>query len=225
MPASSGRDCVVFDLDDTLLHGDSGARLIRHLIERIWWRRVLAVLIAPIGILLMRFDASFAIGASLFLWVATVGMTETTMTDAVKTFARTHAPARIEVSIAALQAELDAGNDVIVATGAFQALAECLIAQLQLRGRPRVVGSLIGRRAGGFVAAMPARGKFKMIRLARLGVHPPFARAWSDSALDLPLLRAAEQAHWVTRYPKVPRRVQQALPNLIVHRIDNECAA
>ncbi len=210
---------VLFDLDGTLVQGDSGSQLIHHLIERRLWRRALALLSAPIGFPLMAWIATRRQGVSIFLWVATVGMSEHELAAAVADFMRTHQPKRIELVIAALQAALDQGEEVVIATGAFQTLAEQLVAQLQLRGQPRIVGSTIQPFAGGFVSRVQANGPAKLQRLAECGVVPPFARAWSDSNSDLPMLTAAAEAHWVTAQSDAPRAVLNRLPDVIVHSI------
>ncbi len=212
-------DRVVFDMDGTLMYGDSGAQLIHHLIERNLWRRVLAVVIAPLGFALMAIASTRRVGVSMFFWVATVGTSESQFNASVVQFVATHAPQRIEIAISAVQAALDSGADVTIATGAFQALAEQLVATLQLRGAPRVVGSTIRRFGGGFVARLQANGIFKLQRLAECGVEPPFACAWSDSRADLPLLCAARETHWVTSRAVAARAVRKRLPGVIVHTI------
>ena len=40
---------VVFDFDHTLYDGDSGSHLFKWLIERNWWRVLLALLVAPVA--------------------------------------------------------------------------------------------------------------------------------------------------------------------------------
>jgi len=209
----------VFDMDGTLVRGDSGAELIRHLIGCQWWRRVLATAIAPVGFSLMAIGATRRIGVSIFFWIATVGLSELSLELAIDAFVQSHRAHRIEPTIAALQSSMDTGFEAVIATGAFQALAERLVAGLQLRGAPRVVGSTVRRFAGGFVANIQANGPSKLRRLAECGVHPPFRCAWSDSRSDLPLLCAAEEAHWVTIHERAPREVQARLPGVIVHTI------
>jgi phosphatidylglycerophosphatase C len=216
---SATRCVVVFDMDGTLVHGDSTAQIIRQLLRRHWWRRLSALGIAPIGFALMAFPVSRRVGVSLFLWIATAGLSQPALHAAVDNFVRARRPRRIETSIAALQSELDAGNDVVIATGAFQSLAERVMAELQLRGSVRVIGSTIRSFAGGFIAHVQANGAYKLNRLAEQGVHPPFDRAWSDSALDLPLLSAARESHWVTAQANAPREVASRLPGLIVHTV------
>jgi phosphatidylglycerophosphatase C len=216
---SATRCVVVFDMDGTLVHGDSTAQIIRLLLRRNLWRRVSALGVAPIGFALMAFPVTRRIGVSMFLWIATAGFSQSALHAAVENFVRARRPRRIEAAIAALQSELDAGNEVVIATGAFQSLAEHVMAELQLRGSMRVIGSTIRPFAGGFIAHVQANGTHKLNRLAEQGVHPPFDRAWSDSTLDLPLLSAARESHWVTSQPNAPREVVSRLPGLIVHTV------
>jgi len=213
------RATVVFDLDGTLLHGDSAARLIRHLIGRQPVRRVCALLVAPVGMAMLRHARTRRAGVSLFFWIATFGLSEQALSIHVDQFLAAFPPQRIDEAIVALQADLDAGHEVIIATGAFEQLAERLVARLSLRGAPRVVGSTIRPWAGGFVAGRHANGRAKLLRMAECGVHPPFARAWSDSLADLPLLCAAGEAHWVTADAVAPEKARRLLPGLIVHQV------
>lgn len=210
---------VVFDMDGTLVEGDSGAELIRQLIGRQVWRRALSIAVAPIGFPLMAWMPTRRIGVSVFFWIATVRMSEQDLDNAVEEFMHTHRPRRIEPVIAALQSELDAGSRVVIATGAFQTLAERIVDRLQLRGQPSIVGSTVQRFAGGFISRIQANGDAKLRRLAECHVIAPFARAWSDSRSDLPLLSAAREAHWVTWRTQAPRKVMDRLPGVIVHSI------
>lgn len=219
MATQQDRLPVVFDMDGTLVQGDSGSELIHRLIGRRIWRRVLSIAVAPIGFPLMAWMPTRRVGVSIFFWIATVGMSDQDLAAAVEDFMQGHPPRRIEPVIAALQADLDSGTDVVIATGAFQALAERIVDRLQLRGKPRVIGSTIQRFAGGFVSRIQANGDAKLRRLAECSVTAPFARAWSDSRSDLPLLCAAREAHWVTPRPQAPRQVLNRLPGVIVHSI------
>jgi phosphatidylglycerophosphatase C len=210
---------VVFDMDGTLMHGDCGAQLIRSLIRRHYWRRLLAILVAPLGFPLMAMLATRRVGVSLFFWIATFGLSDSEYERLLDDFVRRHPPLRIEPVIAALQEALDLGQPVAVATGAGQTLAERMVAGLQLRGQPLVIGSTIQPLAGGWVSRIQANGDNKLRRMAECGLHPPFAVAWSDSASDLPLLTSAREAHWVSTGSATPGRVLSRLPNLIVHRL------
>lgn len=210
------QETVVFDLDDTLIRGDSAARLIRELIRRHWWRRALAVFVAPLGYVLMASQRGRRLGVSAFLWTATVGETEVSFARHVDEFVAHH-PLRVVAPVMeAIEREIAAGHRVIIATGAMQAVAAGLVSRLQFDMQPQVVGSTVRRFCGGYVAQNQANGPSKLLRLAEAGFYPPFDRCWSDHAMDLPLLHATRQPYFVCWQTQLPDAVQRALPDIDV---------
>ena len=73
-PVDPGAPLVVFDFDHTLYDGDSGSHLFRWLIERVWWRRLLALLVAPVAGPMIAWLPTRRAGISSFVWVGTVGL-------------------------------------------------------------------------------------------------------------------------------------------------------
>src|SRR5215469_12122923 len=65
---------AVFDLDGTLLDGDSTSLWLRERILRSMPRRCLAILLVPIAGPLLLIPRLRRIGASLMVWVATAGL-------------------------------------------------------------------------------------------------------------------------------------------------------
>ena len=65
---------VVFDFDHTLYDGDSGSHLFKWLIERAWWRRLLAILVAPVAGPMVAWLPTRRRGISVFVWIGTVGL-------------------------------------------------------------------------------------------------------------------------------------------------------
>ena len=65
---------VVFDFDHTLYDGDSGSHLFKWLIKRNAWRKLLALLIAPVFAPMIAFMPTRRRGISAFVWVGTLGM-------------------------------------------------------------------------------------------------------------------------------------------------------
>lgn len=208
------QETVVFDLDDTVIRGDSAARLIRELIRRHWWRRVLAVFVAPLGYALMASQRGRRLGVSAFLWTATVGETEASFARHVDEFVAQHPLRVVPPVMEAIQREIAAGHRVIIATGAMQTVAAGLVSRLQFDMQPQVVGSTVRRFCGGYVAQNQANGPSKLLRLAEAGFHPPFDRCWSDHAMDLPLLRATRQPCFVCWQTQLPEAIQRALPDI-----------
>src|SRR5690606_24338866 len=67
------RPLVVFDFDHTLYDGDSGSHLVLWLIRRHWWRRLAALLAAPVLLPMVAWLPTRRRGISGFLWIATFG--------------------------------------------------------------------------------------------------------------------------------------------------------
>ncbi len=85
---------VVFDFDHTLYDGDSGGHLFKWLILRAWWRRLLALLIAPVAGPMVAFLPTRRRGISAFVWVGTVGFHRRRDLDAlIDRYVETHADA------------------------------------------------------------------------------------------------------------------------------------
>ena len=72
--AVPGAPLVVFDFDHTLYDGDCGSHLFKWLIERAWWRRLLALLAAPVAGPMVAFLPTRRAGISGFVWAGTVGV-------------------------------------------------------------------------------------------------------------------------------------------------------
>ena len=65
---------VVFDFDHTLYDGDSGSHLFKWLIDRAWWRQLLALLAAPVAGPMVAWLRTRRAGISVFVWIGTVGL-------------------------------------------------------------------------------------------------------------------------------------------------------
>ncbi len=213
---------VIYDLDGTLIRGDSGIRLVRTLLARDWWRRALALLIAPVALPLILCVSTRHLGVRPFLWIATVGMDQGALDAFIAAFMRDYRIRWIAPVLASLRADLAAGRRVVVATGAFQDLAVRIIASLELVPAPQVVGASIRPWAGGFIGHHGANGVRKLWRLADADVVPPFAEVWTDSEADLPLLQVAAVRHWVSADGQAPKRILALFPDLIRHPVPRE---
>src|SRR5690606_12640813 len=141
VPARGGKR-VVFDFDHTLYDGDSGSHLFAWLIRRRWWRTALALLAAPLLGPLIAFLPTRRIG--------TVGLHRSRTVDALidayveadrEAIGKRLLPRALKV----LQEHLDAGDRVVVATGAPPELARAILAFVAHQGVP-VIGTALGPR-------------------------------------------------------------------------------
>ena len=198
---------VVFDFDHTLYDGDSGSHLIRWMIRRSWWRTLLALLIAPVAGPMIAFLATRRRGIGAFIWVGTIGFQRRRDLDELidrYVAANTEAirPRLLPVALEVLHRHREAGDRVVVATGAPPELARAILAFVAHEDVP-VVGTQVGRRLGAVIATRHCHHAMKMRMLREAGFHGDVAVAYSDSSADLPLLQAAQRP--VVVNPKTDR--------------------
>jgi phosphatidylglycerophosphatase C len=223
VPPAAGRPVAVFDLDGTLLRGDTTVEFIRGLILRSPYRTAAALAMAPLlgPFFFMPLTRRNAI--TVLLWIATVGLPPRRIEALVRRFAAAHAAEgnQIKDVLDRLHGHLAAGDRVIVATGCADWLAAAVCRALGLDTVEVVAARL--RQGRTFVApsrdcgmwnALPTStgvmsfGLEKLRRLAAAGITFPVAYAYTDSATDLPLLLAATRRHVVEPSPRHLRRIR-----------------
>lgn len=210
-----GRQVVVFDLDGTLLAGDSFAAFLRHLMARRVVRLLVAAVTAPAWLPALQLPLTRPGAERCLVWLAAVGMDDDEFTACARDFARQHAgPNSGRAAAAALtrvREHVDAGHRVVVATGCAAPLAQEVCAVLGL-SQVEVVASTLTRHRWRLPSrAVPARGHGKLRALHAAGVELPVDHAYSDSASDLPLLRAARTPHVVDPGPRDWSRLRREL--------------
>ncbi|WP_233198627.1 MULTISPECIES: haloacid dehalogenase-like hydrolase [Luteimonas] len=185
---------VVFDFDHTLYDGDSGTHLFKWLIQRRWWRVALAVLVTPVFGLMTAFLPTRRYGISAYVWIGTVGLHSRGSLDAlIDRYVATNAdrirPRLLPVALDVLHAHREAGDRVVIATGAPPELARAILAFVAHETVP-VIGTLVGPKFGAVTATRHCHAEEKM-RMLREGGYGDIDVCYSDSSADLPLLRAA----------------------------------
>ena len=192
---ADGAPLVVFDFDHTLYDGDSGGHLFRWLVMRAWWRRLLALLAAPVAGPMIAFLPTRRAGISVFVWIGTVGLHRRRDLDAlIDRYVAAHVGAirsrLLPVALEVLHRHREAGDRVVVATGAPPELARAILAFVAHEDVP-VVGTLVGPKFGAVGALRHCHHEMKMTMLREAGHVQPVAVAYSDSSAALPLLQAA----------------------------------
>lgn len=218
-----GRPVAVFDLDGTLLRGDTTAEFIRGLILRSPPRAAVALVSAPVLAPFFFIPLARRYAITALLWIATVGLAGDRFHALAEEFAAGHAAEgnRISVVLDRLHAHLVAGDRVVIATGCADWLAAATCRALGLDAVEIVAARLQqGRR---FVRpsrecamwdALPTSsrafsfGVEKVRRLVAAGIAIPVAYAYTDSVTDLPLLLAATERYVVDPGPRRLRRIQ-----------------
>lgn len=187
---------VVFDFDHTLYDGDSGGHLVKWLLGRRWWRAAAAIIASPLLLPLVAFLPTRRYGISGYLWIGTLGLHERRDLDKLIDLYVTQDAPRIRErllpkALAVLQKHRDAGDTVLVATGAPPELARAILDFVAHQDLP-VIGSLSRPFLGGLVTREHCHHENKM-RMVRAAGHGEIDVAYSDSAADLPLLLAARE--------------------------------
>ena len=186
---------VVFDFDHTLYDGDSGTHLFAWLIKRSWWRRALAVLVTPVCGPMIAFLPTRRRGISAYVWIGTIGLHSRGSLDAlIDRYVALHAdairPRLLPVALEVLHAHREAGDRVVIATGAPPELARAILAFVAHEAVP-VIGTLVGPKFGGVGAKRHCHAEEKMRMLREQG-YGDIDIAYSDSSADVPLLKAAK---------------------------------
>jgi phosphatidylglycerophosphatase C len=186
---------AVFDLDGTLLDGDSTALWLWDRVRRSPLRGLAVLIVAPLALPMVALPRTRHAGASILLWIATVGLCEQGLSESCVRFGEAFRAGGGALSwrtggLATLNDHLESGDHVVVVTAAPTLLAQALIGPL---GHPiEVLGTSLKRRGGGWVADVHCRNQRKCQALADAGHGARWAYAYTDSLDDLPLLRGAE---------------------------------
>lgn len=187
---------VVFDFDHTLYDGDSGSHLVLWLIRRHWARVAAALLFSPVLLPMIAWLPTRRRAISVYLWIGTVGTHRRhDMDRLIDHYVQTHAGqirARLlPVALKVLQKHRDAGDRVIIATGAAPELARAILDFVAHEDLP-VIGSIGGPFLGGMITVEHCHHENKMRMIWDAG-YDQIAVAYSDSSADLPLLKAARR--------------------------------
>ncbi|MGY0610860.1 MULTISPECIES: haloacid dehalogenase-like hydrolase [unclassified Luteimonas] len=214
-PPRDDAPLIVFDFDHTLYDGDSGSHLFAWLIKRTWWRRLLALLLAPVFGPMVAFLPTRRMGISGFVWAGTVGFHRVPELDAlIDAYVANHVEdirgRLLPVALEVFHAHRERGDRVVVATGAPPELARAILSFVAHEDVP-VVGTLAGPRFGAVVAARHCHNEEKMRMLRELGWGDIDA-AYSDSWADLPLLLGARRPVVVNPKQGSIERFRRALP-------------
>ena len=195
---------VVFDFDNTLYRGDSGGDLIQWLLRSNPLRALAAVLASIVLLPLLAFVVTRRHGIGGYLWIGTIGLHDYRDLNAlIKRYVvdRTDhlRAALLPIALGVLDRHLQAGDRVVIATGAPPELAHAILAFADRMQVP-VVGSHEAPFMGGLITVEHCHAENKLVCLANHGYVGQIEIAYSDSSADLPLLKMAR--HPVVVNPK-----------------------
>jgi len=202
---------VLMDLDDTLLDHDSFTRFLNRLLRRNPVRLIAAAVLLPFVALLLARPRWKLRGASLLLWVATVGIRQTSLdaiVDRYVTDMRVRERLR-QAGAEALDRHIQQGDTVVVVTASADLLALRLCVDID--PRIEVVASSLRRRFGGLVSGRHCHGRRKVEMLVERGLADEVVAAYGDSLADAPMLDLARKAFLINMSASTIARVRAAL--------------
>jgi phosphatidylglycerophosphatase C len=203
---------VVFDLDGTLIQGDSTTRWLLDVFARAPVRLALALAVLPLALPMTIWPTTRRRGASIFLWLATFGLDEQAVEHSLRAFARRVEAGELSVyfrrgAIETLERHLADGHRVAVCTAAPAVVARALLNRWF--ERVAIVGSTLRKLAGGFVFERHCYAWEKCTFLREAGYPESWQFAYTDSIADRALLVNAEQGYVINPGRLLRRRVSQ----------------
>ena len=216
--AVSATRTVLFDFDGVLIHGDAFSLFLRDCYQRSLLRKLAGVLALPWIALVLPFSRKQA--ARSLVHVGLLGFSERRYQAAAQAFAGSLVRRPRQFSrdgLHALRRHQAEGDRVIVVTGCEHVLVSEILDQLGLAG-VEVLASQLRPGILGMRVKLHNIGRRKTIQLASLGVKE-WQVAYSDSLVDVPMLKPAAEAVLVNGTPRLCMKMEKALGRTIT-RVD-----
>ena len=201
---------VLFDFDGVLIHGDAFYLFMRERYRNSLWRKLLALLCAPL--LLLQLPFSRRLPVRTLVRVALLGVGEKRYQAAANAFAVSlaHRPRQFcRDGLQTLRRHQAQGDRVIVVTGCEHALVSGILQQLGLTNL-EVLASRLRRGWFGMRPQWHNVGRRKVQLLAQHGLTA-WQVAYGDSIHDAAMLKLAAEAVLVNGTPTLCKKVERAL--------------
>ena len=196
------KEIVVFDLDGTLLSGDSTKAWLTDKLKSNIFRFIAALIVTPIALPLMKFKKYKSKGASLYLWIATYSLNEEELEYSFKNFSKNINETTssslywFKQGIAEVKDHLANGRIVCIATAAPEKLANVLLESINLD--VRIIGTPLQNKLGGWISGIHCRSEEKVRRLNKVDIKQPWFATYSDDIDDdLPILMGAKKPYLI----------------------------
>ena len=207
---------VVFDLDGTLIDGDSTSVWINQTLIKFPIRAAIAILTLPIILPMLAFINTRHRAASFVLWLTTKNMTQDTLITSFNNFAEKLANGKMKLKwrksgLATLKQYQKDGAFIIIVTASPEWLASALFKAIDCNAV--VVGSTLKMSKGAWVGDFHCSHKAKCSRLEELGYGTQWASVYTDSPDDIPLLMQTNEPNVVNCKNKSDlKKFQRAVP-------------
>ena len=211
LPASR---VVLFDFDGVLLHGDAFYLFVRSRYARSWLRKLLVLPCLPWLLLQLPFSRRRA--ARTLVHAALFGTGEARYRAQARAYAAElvqHSRLFNRDALRQLRRHQQSGDRVIVVTGCEQSLVGGILEQLGL-GDVELLASRLCPGWAGMRTGFHNVGANKLKALAAHGVRE-WRLAYSDSLMDVPMLKPAAEPVLVNGTPKLCKKMDAALGRVV----------
>jgi phosphatidylglycerophosphatase C len=148
------------------------------------------------------------------VWVAMLGRSLNELPSLVEAHIRSLpsgvASVFLPAAVEQLRAHQSNGDQVVIATGCFEELAQGLLRHAEL-GHVPLVASTLRPFLGGLVVENHCFGRNKIPMLVARGFLPPWSIAYTDHHADLPVLQLCAERFLISPKPKCLARIEQVL--------------
>jgi len=202
------REVVIFDLDKTLLSGDSTKAwmLMRFKTGKV--RFLCATILAPLALLLLKFNRFKATGASILFFTASFGMTEKTMKESLGSFSSDIRDGKIKNvnwfkdGLRVLLTHIEEGRRVIIVTASPEWLADEIAKAINLD--VEVIGTPLSRKQFNvWAVGQHCRNKEKVRRIKIKGIETKWHSTYTDDIDDdYPILINSENPYLINSKDK-----------------------
>ena len=209
-------DVIIFDLDGTLLSGDSMRTWITEQLKSHPVRFLCALVSMPVASILMKFKKTKEIGISIFLWIATYGLSKDQLQEEFRTFSiriKNNSIPNLtwfQDGLLEIKAHLDQERRVILATGTPELLAKELLSSMDLD--IEAVGTTLKNRNRGWISESHCVNEEKVRRLKKLNIQNWLATYSDDIKQDYPILMNGKYAYVIN--DKKSKQISYKLQNL-----------
>lgn len=183
---------ALFDFDKTIVSRDSGYEFIKHRLNDNLMRKLLAYSVFPAAMLFYFPPRLRFISHSMFMWIATAGLSKKELDRARNRFLRFYCSLSgilvYQDALDRMAFHLDAGHIVYIVSGAPVWAIQKISQKIGIH-QCRIIGSVERSLLGGLIYEQHCYGhrKVALIRNVLLD-NPENIYGYTDSAADIPLL-------------------------------------
>ena len=184
---------ALFDFDKTIINKDTGLSFILYALKRNFLRYFFALLITPVSFLFLISNKTRFIGNSIYLWVATVGLSkygvQELRTNFINHYVNSPEFVIYKDALIKIEGHLEQGHRVLIISGASTWMVEGIIKTIDVP-KLQVLGSDEQRLFGGMVSRFHCFEKNKVKILDQFLNLNDYTQifGYSDSSTDIPLL-------------------------------------